>query len=163
MKSIRGLAGRVRVGAADASLTPVSGVVAVAELVDRLGVVAAFDEAVGGIKQRDRGLSAGGLLVALAQTQMLGGDFLVSLDRRRDDPVGEALSAVSTPASTTAAGLAARFDAAHLVGIATLRHRLLNVPARLVHHAGQAILRLPPGQHLLAHVLTRLRKLPAWT
>ncbi len=117
MKSRRGLAGRIRVGAPDASLTPVSGVVAVAELVNRLGVVAALDDAVGGIKQRDRGLSAGGLLVALAQTQMLGRDFLVSLDRRRDDLVGETFSAVPTPASTTAAGLAARFDPAQLVGI----------------------------------------------
>ena len=116
-ESIRGLAGRVRIGAPDASLTPASGVVAVAELAGRLGMVAALDEAVGGIKQRDRGLSAGGLLLALAQTQMLGGDFLVSLDRRRDDLVGECLSAVPTPASTTAAGLAARFGEAQLVGI----------------------------------------------
>jgi hypothetical protein len=98
-------------------LTPVSGVVAVAELADRLGILAALDDAVGAIKQRDRGLSAGGLLLALAQTQMLGGDFLVSLDRRRDDLVGEALCAVATPASTTAAGLAARFDPTQLVGI----------------------------------------------
>ncbi|MDM4723427.1 hypothetical protein QTQ03_28995 [Micromonospora sp. WMMA1363] len=58
MKKIPGLAGRVRVGAPDASLTPVSGVVAVAELVGRLGVTAALDDAVGRIKQRDRGLSA---------------------------------------------------------------------------------------------------------
>src|SRR3954468_5241798 len=115
--SIRGLAGRVRIGTPDASLTPVSGVVAVAELADRLGMVATLDEAVGAIKQRDRGLSAGGLLLALAQTQMLGGDFLDSLDRRRDGLVGEALSAVPTPASTTAAELAARFDPARLVGI----------------------------------------------
>lgn len=47
--------------------------------------------------------------------------------------------------------------------LGTLRHQLLNVPARLVRHAGQVILRLPPGQHLLAHVLTRLSQLPAWT
>jgi hypothetical protein len=47
--------------------------------------------------------------------------------------------------------------------LGTLRHRLLNVPARLVRHAGQVILRLPPGRHLLAHVLTRLRQLPTWT
>src|SRR5690242_2488360 len=62
-------------GAADASLTPASGVVAVAELVGRLGVIAALDDAVGGIKQRDRGLSAGEFLVSLAQAQMLGGGF----------------------------------------------------------------------------------------
>ena len=45
--------------------------------------------------------------------------------------------------------------------IATLRHRLIAVPARLVRHAGQLILRLPPGDHLLAEVLARLRALPA--
>jgi hypothetical protein len=45
--------------------------------------------------------------------------------------------------------------------IATLRHRLIRVPARLIHHAGQLTLRLPPGYHLLAQVLARLRALPA--
>ena len=45
--------------------------------------------------------------------------------------------------------------------IATLRHRLLRVPARLVHHAGALILRLPPGYELLAEVLARIRALPA--
>ncbi len=45
--------------------------------------------------------------------------------------------------------------------IATLRHRLIRVPARLVCHAGALILRLPPGHHLLATVLARLRALPA--
>ena len=47
--------------------------------------------------------------------------------------------------------------------LGTLRHRLLTVPARLVRHAGQTILRLPPGQQLLAQVLSRLRRLPIWT
>src|SRR6266496_1196177 len=47
--------------------------------------------------------------------------------------------------------------------LGTLRHRLLNVPARLVRHAGQVTLRLPPGRHLLAQVLSRLRRLPIWT
>jgi len=45
--------------------------------------------------------------------------------------------------------------------IATLRHRLIAVPARLVRHAGQLILRLPPGHGLLAEVLARIRALPA--
>ena len=45
--------------------------------------------------------------------------------------------------------------------IATLRRRLIRVPARLVRHAGQLILRLPPGHGLLAEVLARLRALPA--
>ena len=45
--------------------------------------------------------------------------------------------------------------------ITTLRHRLIRVPARLVRHAGALTLRLPPGHHLLAEVLARLRALPA--
>jgi hypothetical protein len=45
--------------------------------------------------------------------------------------------------------------------IATLRRTLIAVPARLVRHAGQLTLRLPPGHHLLAEVLARLRALPA--
>ena len=45
--------------------------------------------------------------------------------------------------------------------IATLRHRLIRVPARLVRHAGALILRLPPGHDLLAEVLARIRALPA--
>jgi Transposase DDE domain group 1 len=45
--------------------------------------------------------------------------------------------------------------------IGTLRRRLIAVPARLVRHAGQLTLRLPPGHGLLAEVLARLRALPA--
>jgi hypothetical protein len=44
--------------------------------------------------------------------------------------------------------------------ITTLRWRLIAVPARLVRHARGISLRLPPGQHLLAQVLARLRALP---
>jgi hypothetical protein len=117
VKKIPGLAGRVRVGAPDASLTPASGVVAVAELVGRLGVSAALDDAVGSVKQRDRGLSAGQFLVAVAQAQMFGAQFWTGLDRRRADVAGEALSVVATPASTTAVELAERFGPAQLAGI----------------------------------------------
>ena len=45
--------------------------------------------------------------------------------------------------------------------IATLRHKLIRVPARLVRHAGALKLRLPPGHPLLKAVLARLRALPA--
>ncbi len=45
--------------------------------------------------------------------------------------------------------------------IETLRWRLIAVRGRLIRHAGQLILRLPPGQHLLAETLARLRALPA--
>ncbi|MDM4719495.1 IS1380 family transposase [Micromonospora sp. WMMA1363] len=88
-----------------------------AELVGRLGVTAALDDAVGRIKQRDRGLSGGEFLVAVAQAQMCGAQFWVGLDRRRADTAGEALSAVPTPAASTAVELASRFGPAQVAGI----------------------------------------------
>ncbi len=45
--------------------------------------------------------------------------------------------------------------------IATLRHRLIRVPARLIRHAGRLTLRLPPGHDLLEEVLARIRALSA--
>lgn len=126
---------QVRIGAPDASLTGCGGVAVLAELVDRLGVVGALDAAVGPIKQRDRGLSAGEFLVALAQAQLCGETALVGCDQRRADPVAEALSAVPTPASTTAASLARRFSEEQwlsvedgIAAVAARVHRLL--PAR---------------------------------
>jgi hypothetical protein len=47
--------------------------------------------------------------------------------------------------------------------LGTLRHQLLGVPARLIRHAHQVTVRLPPGPQLFAKVLTRLRRLPVWT
>jgi hypothetical protein len=44
--------------------------------------------------------------------------------------------------------------------IATLRWRLLTVPAHLIRHARRLTLRLPPGDDLLAEILARLRALP---
>jgi Transposase DDE domain group 1 len=44
--------------------------------------------------------------------------------------------------------------------IATLRHQLIRIPARLIRHAGALDLRLPPGHYLLHEVLARLRALP---
>jgi hypothetical protein len=49
----------VRIGAVDANLTPVSGMVAVTELMDRLGVIDRLDAAIGPIKTRRRGSAVG--------------------------------------------------------------------------------------------------------
>jgi hypothetical protein len=100
---------QVRIGKPDPSLTPSSGLVAVTELIDRLGVTTVLDTHVGPVKQRKRGLTGGELLVAMASCQLAGGDHLVSLDRMRADTAGQQLVAVATPASTTAAGVARRF------------------------------------------------------
>ena len=127
---------RVRVGVPDPSLTGFSGVAAVAELVDRLDVVGRLDRGIGSIKSRDRGASAGELLVAMAQSQLLGADALVGLDRQRVDVGVSELSAVPVLASTTAAGLARRFGPRQLAG----------VEAAVADLTGRAVAVLPPAR-----------------
>jgi Transposase DDE domain group 1 len=92
---------------------------AVSELVERLDVVAAVDAAVGPIKIRDRGHTAGQLLVWIAAAQLAGEDFLVGLDRQRADPAGLALWPVPGLASSTAAGLARRMDGGQWAAVET--------------------------------------------
>jgi Transposase DDE domain group 1 len=100
----------VRIGAPDPTLTPVSGMAAVTELVERLDVIGRLDAAIGPIKQRRRGRTGGQLLVGLAAAQLAGEDFLVGLDRQRADQAGQALVPVPDLAATTAAGLARRLS-----------------------------------------------------
>jgi len=76
-----------------------------------------LDAGIGAIKVRDRGLSGGQLLMAMASCQLAGGDHLASLDRRRADTAGQRLEAVPTPPSRTAGGLARRFGPEALAGI----------------------------------------------
>jgi len=134
----------VRFGAPDASLTGSAGLAALAELVDRLGVVGLFDTHVGPIKARDRGVSAGQLLVGLAQSQLLGGDALVALDRQRVDTAAAALSAVPALPATTAAGLARRFGPDQLVGVEAGIAALLERVFPLLPAARKAALALDP-------------------
>jgi hypothetical protein len=101
----------VRIGAPDRSLTPVAGMVAVTELVERLDVIGRLDAAIGPIKQRRRGHTAAELLVGIAAAQLAGEDFLVGLDRQRADGAGQHLVPVPDLAATTAAGLARRLSA----------------------------------------------------
>ena len=108
---------RVRVGVPDGQLTPAAGIEAVREADRVLGITTALDAGIGPIKERDRGLSGGQLLVSMASVQLAGEDFLVGLDRRRADVAGQLLEPVPTPASTTAAGIAKRFSDEHLAGI----------------------------------------------
>ena len=91
----------MRFGPADARVTGHAGVAAVTEADRVLGIADALDCAVGPVKQRDRGLSAGGLVLSLACAQLAGEDFLVGMDRRRADTAGQLLEPVPTPASTT--------------------------------------------------------------
>jgi hypothetical protein len=99
-------------------VTPRAGLALVAEVDRILGVVDALDDGVGAIKARNRGLSAGELLLALAETMLGGGDFLIDLDHQRRDQAGRPLRAVpEVPASTTVIGLAKRFGPEVFAGI----------------------------------------------
>jgi DDE family transposase len=101
----------VRIGAPDPSLTPVAGMLAVTELVERLDLIGRLDAVIGPIKQRRRGHTGGQLLVGIAAAQLAGEDFLVGLDRQRADTAGQQLAPVPDLAATTAAGLARRLSA----------------------------------------------------
>src|SRR5213075_2659073 len=57
---------QARIGAPDAALTANSGLAAVSELCERLGVTGAIDTAAGPVKQRDRGFTAGELLTGFS-------------------------------------------------------------------------------------------------
>jgi hypothetical protein len=110
---------RVVIGRSDEALTGSSGLAAVTELDARLAIVRALDAGIGSVedRDRDRGLSAGELVMAMACVDLAGVDHLVGLDRQRTDVAGQRLGLVATPASTRAAGLARRFAGAHLAGI----------------------------------------------
>jgi len=93
--------------------------VAVTELVERLDVIGRLDAAVGPIKQRRRGHTAGQMLVGFAAAQLAGEDFLVGLDRQRADTAGQQLAPVPDLAATTAAGLARRLSAGQWAAVET--------------------------------------------
>ena len=99
------------VGDPDPTVTGRAGLALVAEVDRVLGVAATIDAHVGRIKHRRQGLGAGELVLAMAETMLAGGDFMVDLDHHRSDDAGRRLRAVpEVPASTTFAALARRFD-----------------------------------------------------
>ena len=69
----------------------------------------------------------GGVLVALAETMLAGGDLLCDLDHQRADAAGLDLRAVpDIPASTTVIGLGTRFDTAMRATVERANARLVN-------------------------------------
>jgi hypothetical protein len=114
--TIRHRSPRIVIGRDDPTLTPAAGLALVAEVDRILAVAATIDDWVGRIKDRDRGLSAGELVVSMAECMLSGGDFMCDLDNTsRADVAGAALRAVpDAPASTTFIALARRFDQARL-------------------------------------------------
>lgn len=118
MQSIRRSTPRVTLGDADPSLTPRAGLHLVKEVDRVLGITATLDAAIGETRARRRGLSAGELVVSMAETMLAGGDFMADLDFQREDAAGRPLRAVpQIPASPTFIGRTKRFGDAVFTGI----------------------------------------------
>ena len=90
---------------------------AVGELMDRLGVIEALDAGIGPLKSRARGVTGGELVASLAQCQLLDGKFVNAVDRHRTDAAAQLLSAVPAVASTTVGGLTRCFGPDRVAGI----------------------------------------------
>jgi hypothetical protein len=112
--------GRIEFRADDPSLTPYAGLAIVGELARTLGLVELINAElraarVAPLKQRARGLSPGGLVVALAESQLVGGDCFDDVERVRADRAGALLRAVAeAPSAPTARQRAYRFRPAHI-------------------------------------------------
>ncbi len=110
--------GRLVIRADEPTLTPYAGLAVTGELVRRLGLVELLDAELSverrarPVKQRRRGLSPGELLVALAESQLAGGDCFDDLEDLRADGVGARLRAVAaTPPAPTPGSSPAAFAA----------------------------------------------------
>lgn len=105
-------------GEPDPTLTPAAGLLLVGQTVEKVNLIGRLDEQIGPIKTRNRGVTGGQLVVSMAESMLVAGDFLCDMDRLRDDVAGAPLRAVpATPASTTAAQLARRFGSEQVAGI----------------------------------------------
>lgn len=76
MKKIRRARPGVKLGAPDPSLTPRAGLRLVAEVDRILSVAATLDGHIGELKARKRALSAGELVVSMAETMLAGREGL---------------------------------------------------------------------------------------
>ena len=94
LRGVRGVRREVvRIGVADPTLTPVSGMAAITELVECPGLIEFLDGAVGPIKRQNRGFGAGELLVGMASAQLAGEDFLAGMDAGHGVRAGKAMIA----------------------------------------------------------------------
>jgi hypothetical protein len=111
--------GRIRIGEPDASLVRFAGLVVTGELARRLRLVEVIDAELGverraaPVKVRRRGVSPGGLVVALAECQLVGGECFLDLEHVREDTAGVSLRATLTPSAPAALQRAKAFRRVH--------------------------------------------------
>jgi hypothetical protein len=112
--------GRIVVGANDPSLCRYAGLAVTGELARRLRLVELIDAELSverrarPVKVRRRGLSPGQLVVSLAESQLVGGEFFSDLEQVRADRAGSGLRTVgATPSAPTALQRAKDFRRVH--------------------------------------------------
>jgi hypothetical protein len=116
--------GRIVFRADDERLTPFAGLAVIGVIVRVLGLVGLIDgelareRRAAPVKQRDRGVSGGELLVAMAESQLVGGECFDDIEDLRADRAGAGLrGALRVPAAATARQLARRFRRCHVQAI----------------------------------------------
>ncbi|MCA1681466.1 MAG: transposase, partial [Actinobacteria bacterium] len=133
--------GRLAIRADDPNLTPYAGLVIVGELARRTRLVELIDAELGvvrtarAVKRRRRGLSAGALVVSLAECQIAGAECFDDIENIRADCAGAPLRAVAdTPSAPAARQLARRYRPGHIRAIERAQAR---VGGRLDREAGR--------------------------
>jgi hypothetical protein len=139
--------GRIEFRADDSSLTPYAGLAVSGELCRGLRLVELVDaelaaaDRVAAVKQRRRGVSPGGVTVAIAEAQLTGAECFDDIEDVRADQAGAELRAVAqTPSAPTARQLSYRFRPGHIRAIERAVARCGNeLDARLGRDAGEEV------------------------
>ncbi len=136
--------GRLRVRADDPALTPYAGLAIVGELARSTRLVELINAELGtvagaAVKTRRRGLSAGALVVSLAECQIAEADCFDDIENVRADTAGASLRAVAgTPSAPTARQRARRYRPGHI-------HAIERAQARVAERCDRAAGREPGG------------------
>ncbi len=116
--------GRIVFRADDQRLTPFGGLAVIGVLVRTLGLVGLIDgelareRRAAPVKTRRRGVSGGELVLALAESQLVGGECFDDIEDLRADRAGAGLrGSWRVPAAATARQLARRFRRSHIQAI----------------------------------------------
>jgi hypothetical protein len=114
----------------DPALTPYAGLAIVGELARSTRLVELINAELGtvagaAVKTRRRGLSAGALVVSLAECQIAGADCFDDIENVRADTAGASLRAVAdTPSAPTARQRARRYQPGHIRAIERAQARV---------------------------------------
>ena len=108
----------------DERLTPFAGLAVIGAITRTLGLVGLLDgelareRRAAPVKVRARGVSGGELMLALAESQLIGGECFDDIEELRADGAGATLrGARRVPAASTARQLARRFRRCHIQAI----------------------------------------------